>query len=462
MATERQVRITDFYTETVLPALAERLDQAFPEFGWRRDGRGWVATNEEHTHACLGVRAERVVAHGPAPRGFLVHGGEPMLWTAYIAGGGVPRGDEFVRAVKDLAQRAGVDPAPIERAVPRDPRADLLQDFFDQCRRELTSERGARARAYLEGRGLPANAIAESGLGLVRPSVRARKVLIQAGYRDAEIRAAGVLADSRWPGRLCGAWRNEYGMIGTLWARTTDSAEAADTRYLYLRGASRTNLPPYGLSDALARSRATRRELILVEGVFDVHQLRAQGIENAVALGGLGIAPRTFERLSQLGVERVTLCLDRDDPGRAATARAVEQSGRVRRSPAVFVVDPERLAPAKDPDAFVRERGIQAWPDLLSASECGIAWRARDLLEGVTPEAPGDARREALGRAGSWLGHLPARLALEQEDAVRSISERCGYSADAVERAFRARFWLSPRDRMDIDHHEMSRMAPGF
>src|SRR5918999_3628641 len=99
--------IVDFYTDVVLPALAERLDAAFPEFGWRRDARGWVATNEEMTHRALGVRAERVVAHGPAPRGFLVHGGEPMLWTAYVNGGHVPRGGDFVSAVRGPAERAG-------------------------------------------------------------------------------------------------------------------------------------------------------------------------------------------------------------------------------------------------------------------------------------------------------------------------------------------------------------------
>lgn len=108
------MRASDFYTETVLPTLAERLDQAFPEFGWRRDTRGWVATNEQHTHARLGARAERVVAHGPAPRGFLVHGGDPMLWTAYINGDTVPRGADFVRAVRKLAERAGVDPSPLD------------------------------------------------------------------------------------------------------------------------------------------------------------------------------------------------------------------------------------------------------------------------------------------------------------------------------------------------------------
>src|SRR3954454_5469154 len=105
--------VVDYYTDVVLPALAERLDVAFPEFGWRRDARGWIATNEETTHRVLGVRAERVVAHGPAPRGFLVHGAEATLWTAYVSGGGVPRGEIFNRAVLDLAQRAGVDTAPI-------------------------------------------------------------------------------------------------------------------------------------------------------------------------------------------------------------------------------------------------------------------------------------------------------------------------------------------------------------
>ena len=44
-------RIGDFYTDVVLPALADGLDTAFPEFGWKRDARGWVATNEEMTHS---------------------------------------------------------------------------------------------------------------------------------------------------------------------------------------------------------------------------------------------------------------------------------------------------------------------------------------------------------------------------------------------------------------------------
>jgi DNA primase len=447
------VRASDFYTDTVLPTLAGRLDDAFPEFGWRRDARGWVATNEQYTHARLGVRAERVVAHGPAPRGFLVHGGEPMLWTAYVNGGNVPRGADFVRTVRELAQRAGVDPSPLERSRPRDRRADLLKAFFGVCRLELIGESGADARAYLERRGFPDEAIADSGLGLVPAPSKTSRLLEQAGYRPAEIASAGVLADSRWAGRLCGAWRDGYGRIGTFWARALDDADSAGTRYLYLRGASRTHLPPYGLSGMLARPADARREVVLVEGFFDFHLLRANEIENIAALGGTSTSPRTFERLHRLGIEIVTLCLDNDEPGRIAAGRAIEHSARARQSPAVYLIEPERLAPANDPDELIRQRGPAAWRELLEAPTCGIAWRARQLAA-VGRNSPAPERRAALARAGRWLGTLPPRLALEQEEAVRLLAEECGYSSEAVLRSFRARFWHRPHERQ---MHERSR-----
>jgi DNA primase len=438
------VSAVDFYTESVLPALAERLDEAFPEFGWRRDARGWVATNQEHTHSLFGVRADRVVAHGPAPRGFLIHGGDPTLWTVYLSGGTSPRGADFVRVAGELARRAGVDPAPIEQRERPDRRAQLLDRFVELGHDELLGSRGSRAREYLQHRGLPSDAITSSDLGVVPETTQTRTALRRAGFGAAEIEASGVCADSRWPGRLCGPWRTASGRPGTVWARSIDANCAAAARYLYLRGASRTDLPPYGLSQVLSGPRGVRSDLVLVEGVFDLLQLRGLGIDNCAALGGSAISSRTFEQLIRLGVERVTLCLDRDAAGRAATARAVENAARARRSPAVSVVDPERLAPAKDPDELIRTNGVSAWRALLATRQCGVAWRANELLGEVTVSSDQDARRHALERVGSWLGTLPARLALEQEDALRLVSERCGYSAPAVERAFRARFWRPP------------------
>lgn len=436
-----RTRIVDYYTDVVLPALSERLDVVFPEFGWRRDSRGWVATNEEMTHRILGVRAERVVVHGPAPRGFLIHGADPMLWTAYVNGGQVPHRAEFVRTVRELAERAGVDTAPLERTEPRDRKAELLDRFFELAQRELMSERGARAREYLETRGLPRDGIGGAGLGFVPVTGRTRTELRQAGFTAEEIADSGVLADRRWPGRLCGPWRDQRGRIRTMWARTPRHAADPDSKYLYLRGAQRTGLPPYGVADILSRPRDERADLVLVEGLLDVHQLRAHGIANVAALGGTGAQAQTFEQLVYLGVERLTLCLDRDAPGRTAAERAIERAVRASRSPTLLILDPKHLAPSKDPDAFVRVRGTEAWHEVLGKRECAIIWRARELLAGVTPQSPRLDRRDAIMRAAGWLAALPARYSLEQEDAVRAVAERCGYSPDAVERAFRARFW---------------------
>ncbi|MGH3042161.1 MAG: toprim domain-containing protein [Gaiellaceae bacterium] len=433
--------VTDFYTEIVLPRLQERLDRAFPEFGWKPDRLGWVATNEEHTHARLGVRADRVVAHGPAPRGFLIFGGEQMLWTAYVNGGVVPRGVDFVRAVKTIGERAAVDIASLDREEPRDARTEILRDFFELCRQELIGERGARARAYLEGRGLPAVMIEASRLGLVPVLKQTHQVLTRAGHDEVAIADAGVLADSRWPGRLCGAWRDERERVRTLWARALDPTPEPGSKYLYLRGAPRTGLPPYGLSEVLARPISERRDLVLVEGLLDVHHFRAREVPSVAALGGTSASPETFERLARLRFERVTICLDRDGPGRAAAARIVEQAARAKSGPAILVLDPEHLAQSKDPDEFLARHGPEAWHETLARRECGITWRAHELLETAGPTSPPDVRRAALARVGRWLGTLPPRFSLEQEDAVRTVAEACGYSPAAVERAFRARFW---------------------
>jgi DNA primase len=241
-----------------------------------------------------------------------------------------------------------------------------------------------------------------------------------------------------------GAWRDEWGRARTFWARSLAEGGDADARYLYLRGSRRAELPPYGISEVLAGPLETRRDLVLVEGVFDLHQLRSHGLENVAALGGTGARPELFGRLASLGVETVTLCLDNDEAGRVATARAVEQAARATKSPALFVVDPKRLGSAKDPDAYVLTRGVALWRALLEERECAIAWRASEHLRGVNADSPQEKRREALSRVGAWLGTLPPRLALEQEDAVQAAAVRCRYSPDSVERAFRARFWTEP------------------
>ena len=72
-----------------------------------------------------------------------------------------------------------------------------------------------------------------------------------------------------------------------------------------------------------------------------------------------------------------------------------------------------------------------------------MSWRVHELTRGVTANDETRVRRAALAKAGKWLGTLAPRYALEQEDAIRRVADQCGYSREAVERAFRARFWGS-------------------
>lgn len=439
MAAQEHDGVYAYYLEQVVPAVFERLPQVFPEFGWRPDARGWFATDQAFLHARFGINARRVVAHrladGKPPEGFLVHGGYSMLWTEYVNGGTVPKQAEFARVAREIAERAVVDTAPIDHPRPRDRRSELFECFFELARSELGGEGGAAARAYLEQRGFPAEAIESSSLGVVPAAATTRPALLGSGFGVAEIDAAGLLANPRWPGRLCGAWRNEWGTIGTFWARAVDENVAADDRYLYLRGASWSKLPPYGFQ------RRTR-ELVLVEGFLDYHQLAAHDIDNVAALGSTRTTVQLFEQLSRLGVATVVLCLDTDGPGREATARAVENAARAATSPAIYVANTDDTA-SKDPDALVRAHGVDAWRELVARRECGIVWRAREMVKDVGRDTPTSQRREALGQAGKWLGTLPPRLALEVHDAISAASERTGYDPIAVERAFHAKFWTA-------------------
>lgn len=167
----------------MLPAVYQRLDEVFPEFGFARDQRGaWVAKAKSiGDHGPLGTRPERVFVRllrdGACPAGFGVHGGDPVPFCAWVLGSpyGHPKGADFLRAAGILAQRAGVEPGPLEggRVDPEDMarvrqrveaqrRADArrerrrLRQRVDQARElwNAAEQDPERVMAYLRGRGV--------------------------------------------------------------------------------------------------------------------------------------------------------------------------------------------------------------------------------------------------------------------------------------------------------------------
>jgi DNA primase len=181
--------------------------------------------------------------------------------------------------------------------------------------------------------------------------------------------------------------------------------------------------------------------VLLVEGVIDVHVLRAHGVESIAALGGTASSSDLFERLTDVGVERVVLALDNDPAGHAATRRSIDASMHASRSPDVWVIDPDLLDPAKDPGELITAGGADAWHRASAAPVCGVTWRALDLSGPIADVDDQFSRRVGFARSAAWLGCLPDRLAIEQTSALESVADSLGYDVAAVGRAFRARYW---------------------
>ena len=407
------------------------------------------------THRVLGVRADRVVAHGPAPRGFLVHGGEPTLWTAYVTGGAVPRGESFARVVATSPQA----PASTRR---RSNDRFRATDAPICCTTSSRSVGGSwpptqarQARDYLSSSAaFPGGdrAVRARRRSVVPCDARLPSLVRLHAEEIEQSRRSRRLALARPPVRRAGA---------TSAAGSRRSGRGHST---HLDGRP-LPVPPRREPDEPAAVRPVvgsqetprPRDLVLVEGLLDVIHLRAHGVEAVAALGGTGTRATLFERLADLGFERVTLCLDRDAAGRAATAKAVDtaasraraarRSGRRAGTPGSRQGRGRVRAASGEFDALAGTRG---------RGECGITWRSLDLASSVDPASSAVERRDALAGAGRWLGALPPRLALEQEDALTAVAARCGYSPPAVARTFRARFWQRRLPRAQAPEHAPS------
>ena len=168
--------------EEVLPRLFERLDTAFPEFGWEPTQEGWVATSREATKRLLDARPERVICNRPF--GYYAHGGESRSWLAHVNGGQAPRGEAFVAAVTRLCELAGV-PAPGDKISAKDQRAlhraearrEALEAVTKITQQAYRGPLGATARAYVAGRGLDDATSKGLGLGYYTSPVEVRRAL---------------------------------------------------------------------------------------------------------------------------------------------------------------------------------------------------------------------------------------------------------------------------------------------
>jgi len=468
----------DFFHEEVRPRLSVETVYSAVKFTSRRE-RYW---------------------RGPCP----LHGGkdpnfsvdtETLGWTcfsrcgtgdvvAFVAGGPSPRDQDFVEAVRKLADMVGVDasaldrpPTPEEEDLRR--KGDLLQTFLSHAQADLLGDSGKPVRDYLVGRGFKEDKLEDLGLGLYSTKAEVKDRLVKAGFTADEVETSKLLWDPRWTSRLVIPWRDYRGTLRNFAARPITDEEP---KYLYLKDAPKAELVAFGLDMALRQDAGGRKLLVLVEGLMDVLSLQARGFRNVAAIGGRGneLSTERWKDLGRLGVQNAVLVLDNDpkadpctvhervycvpcSPGQDGTRTAVQNVHKGRNVPKVYVVDPEDLyeaagrptkdsGPVKvDPDELVRDKGLEAFRAVLNKRQAGAVFLGNALLEDVTPESPDHEKREAVERVERYIREdLRGKWArVEADEILQAVAERTGWNADSLKPIFKAAEEAGQKEAME-------------
>jgi DNA primase len=247
----------------------------------------------------------------------------------------------FPDAVETLGDRYGVE---LERET-SDPRAEearrrraRLGEVVERTAQFYAhylweSKEAAKAREYLDSRGLGEEVLRGFGVGYA-PSAW-DQVLTRgqrAGYGVPELVAAGLVQKGRKGGhydrfraRIMFPVRDARGRVQGFGAR----ALRPDTKPKYLNSPEgelyRKSRTLYGIDRARAAIAKAGRAVV-VEGYTDVLAAHQAAIDDAVAVMGTAITPDQLQQLSRYA-EEVVLALDADRAGRAAMLRAQRVAG---------------------------------------------------------------------------------------------------------------------------------------
>jgi DNA primase len=278
---------------------------------------------------------------------------------------------DFVGAIELLARRFGVD-LEYEEASPeqeqkrqRDERLKaLLERAAEFYARVLwDSDAGARAREYLDSRGLEQEVCREFRLGYAPGGARLASRALQEGYKPEELQAVG-LANSRgndyFQRRIVFPLADARGRVRGFQARKLYDDDPLPPKYVNTREGElfRKGDLLYGL-DTARQSIAREDRAVVVEGNTDVLALRQAGFAPVVASMGTALTEAQLRELTRL-TKRLFLCFDADAAGQDATLRgmalAITKDFKVN-----VVLLPKGLDPADDPAVF-REHLAQPVP----------------------------------------------------------------------------------------------------
>ena len=344
----------------------------------------------------------------------------------------------FPEAVRTVAQKCGIPLPKREFLSPEEAQASRLRskllEIHDQaCRyfeEQLQSPEAARAREYLTGRGVTADAIAAFRIGYAPDSFSTMRDRFQSAFDDEVLRASGLFSSkdqadggsgamyARFRKRIMFPIRNEAGRVVAFTARTLDADEKSGPKYLnspetplYTKGHVLFNL------DKAKQAIRQYEFALLVEGQMDCISVYMAGIANVLATSGTAFTEMQARLLAR-HTRQVVVNFDPDTAGANAAEKSIAlliEEG--------FSVKVVTLEGGLDPDRFVRERGAQAYVAALRGARRHSHYlieRARALFPPVTA----DAKVKALNFLLPYMQHIPSRIARDEfaADAAQKLA----------------------------------------
>jgi DNA primase len=347
---------------------------------------------------------------------------------------------EFLDAVADLAQRAGLE-LPREAQAPRDPGSADLHDLMLRAARffEQNLADNARAQAYVQRRGIDAKTCAGFSLGYAPDAWEAllkrfggeeeeRRRLLQVGMileRSGE-RTSGFY--DRFRDRLMFPIRDSRGRVIGFGGRVIDQGEPkymnSPETPLFHKGREL-----YGLYEA-RQARGDFKRLLIVEGYMDVVRLHQAGITYAVATLGTATTQEHLNKIFRMTSE-VVFCFDGDRAGRQAAWRALENAlplardGRELR----FMFLPE----GHDPDSLVAQEGAEGFENRMKDALPLSEYLVQQLIADVDLDhVDGRAKLKAL--AGPLFARMPEGI--YREMLAERLAARVGMPANKLKEFF--------------------------
>ena len=337
----------------------------------------------------------------------------------------------FIDAVHFLARRAGLQ-VPASEQDPQHSRRErmlaLNRDaarFFHQC---LKAAGGQPARDYIDKRQISPQMVTAFGLGFAPDTWTSLcDAMEHRGYTRLELVQAGLARESKKGSGIYDTFRNRL-MFPVIDVRGSvigfSGRILGDGEPKYMNSPETLVFNKSRNLFALNLAKKSKSGyIILSEGNIDVVSLHQAGFDSAVASLGTSLTPEQARLLARYTGE-IILAYDNDAAGQKAAQRAIGILEKLDLKVRVLQMQGE-----KDPDAFLKARGPDAFRALILGSADQIQFRLAQV-EGQFDLQSDEGRLGFLKAATELVSSLPG--ALEREIYAGRVAEKARVTRDVV------------------------------